>query len=275
MTRERIEKEAAGLVERAGENIIRPEFAIAEDVAGMRMYAPPMVGFGDAKDPIFEKLRDPRVVGPHLRLPEEWLPGARTVISVFLPKSAEVRADNARDMALPSPGWLHARFEGQKLLEVLAGHLVGVLQGAGHRAVAPMLSPEMQTNDGKPGRPAEIPVYSSNWSERHAAYICGLGTFGLSKGLITARGVAGRFTSVITDLPLSPDERPYTGVYEYCSQCGACVKNCPAGAIDLETGKDHPKCEAFLNRMQERYSPRYGCGKCQIRVPCETRPGTR
>jgi epoxyqueuosine reductase QueG len=99
--------------------------------------------------------------------------------------------------------------------------------------------------------------------------VCGLGTFGLSKGLITRKGIAGRFGSIITELYLSPDKRGYENIYEYCSMCGRCVKNCPVNAITIENGKNHIICSDFLDKTREKYSPRYGCGKCQINVPCE------
>jgi len=113
-------------------------------------------------------------------------------------------------------------------------------------------------------------TFGSNWSERHAAYVCGLGTFGLSKGMITERGMAGRFASVIIEEQLETDERPYTDVYEYCTGCGACARRCPANAIDLKKGKDHIACRAWLLRMSEIHAPRYGCGLCQTGVPCES-----
>ena len=100
------------------------------------------------------------------------------------------------------------------------------------------------------------------------AFVCGMGTFGLSKGLITERGVAGRFGSVIVDAPLEVTPRPYTDIYEYCTKCGACMR-CPAGAITLEEGKSHEKCSAYVHTLRVKYAPRFGCGKCQVKVPCE------
>lgn len=98
-------------------------------------------------------------------------------------------------------------------------------------------------------------AFTSRWSERHAAYISGLGTFGLHKGLITERGTCGRFVSVLTDLPLTPTARPYTGLYDYCTHCGACVRRCPVGAISQETSKDHVACAYFVDWAMALYAP--------------------
>ena len=49
----------------------------------------------------------------------------------------------------------------------------------------------------------------SNWSERHIAYAAGLGTFSLSDGFITERGIAHRCGSAVVglELPASPRTR--------------------------------------------------------------------
>lgn len=52
--------------------------------------------------------------------------------------------------------------------------------------------------------------------------------------------------------------------------CGACVKNCPVDAISLEEGKDHKICCDFLDITGKKFKPRYGCGKCQVSVPCQS-----
>ncbi len=53
--------------------------------------------------------------------------------------------------------------------------------------------------------------------------------------------------------------------------CGTCISRCPAGAISLEGGKNQIKCKEWMDLMKARWSPRYGCGKCQVGVPCESR----
>jgi hypothetical protein len=70
-------------------NYIPAEKAISEDLVGMRLYDVPIFGVADALDPMFEEMRRPGAIGPHFLLPEEWLPGAKRVISFFLPSSTK------------------------------------------------------------------------------------------------------------------------------------------------------------------------------------------
>ena len=145
------------------------------------------------------------------------------------------------------------------------------LARGGYQALVPILNRRfvvVRRPDEKvfPGR-----SFTSVWSERHIAYACGLGTFGLSKGLITKKGIAGRFGSVVTALKLVPTGREYNDVYEYCVMCGACARRCPAKAITIENGKSHPICVEFVDGIKKKFVPRYGCGKCQVGIPCEGR----
>ena len=68
-----------------------------------------------------------------------------------------------------------------------------------------------------------------------------------------------------TEFPAT--ERKYTGIYDYCINCGACIARCPVNAISMAKGKDHIKCSLFQKKSMKLYEPRYGCGKCQICVP--------
>jgi len=145
----------------------------------------------------------------------------------------------------------------------LTEYLLKTILEAGFKSVAPSI-------DSRYKNGAENTQHTSNWSERHVAYACGLGTFGLSKGIITKKGIAGRFGSILTELELPKDTRPYSDIYEYCTMCGLCINRCPANAISLENGKQSPLCSDFLDKTREKHNPRYGCGKCQVSVPCES-----
>lgn len=222
----------------------------------LQIYDPPLIGVAGASDPLWEKLKEPNVVGPHHLTPDEWLNGAKSVISYFLPFTEHVRSSN-RSEGMPSPEWLHGRYEGEMLNNALRSLISEIVEAEGGKALAPALDNRFTVNN-----------HSSNWSERHVAFIAGLGTFSLSRALITSLGTAGRFGSVIVDLELEPKTRQYQEVDEYCIKCGACQDRCIIGAITAN-GKDKESCSKYLQGILELNKPRYGCGKCQTAVPCE------
>lgn len=261
----------AHLIDSDPGNRIAEEEAIVPECVGLKMYDAPLIGYADAVDPLFEELKKPGIVGPQMLLPGEWLTGAQSVISLFLPFSEEVRSSNRKGTE-PSPQWLHARVEGQRFIASLTAGIVQILENMGYAAAAPCIDTRFRFAEGKARDDDERwkdRTFTSNWSERHTAFAAGLGTFGLSKGLITEKGMAGRFTSIITTAKAEPDVRPYTGVYEYCIMCGACAAKCPINAISMDGGKDHILCAQQVDLSRTVYAPRYGCGKCQVGVPCE------
>ncbi|MEY8001346.1 4Fe-4S binding protein [Clostridium sp. Mt-5] len=271
MNKQDLIKTAENFVENSEDNYITKSIAISENVIGMKIFEKPIFAFGDTDDEYFELLKQPSAIGKHFLLPKEWLPRSKTVISFFLSFSEAVRKGNRKNMLWPSEEWLHGRIEGQNFLNKLCIYLRSELIDAGYNSLVPSLDKRFWTVTSSNDSTHPEVLFTSNWSERHVAFVCGLGTFGLSKGLITQRGIAGRFGSILTELYLSPDRREYKKVYEYCLMCGKCIKNCPANAISMENGKNHTICSEFLNKTAEKYKPRYGCGKCQVGVPCECR----
>jgi len=242
---------------------------------GMKIFEQPLIGFAAAEDPIFKEFKKEEVIGSLYVLPEEWLPEAKTVISYFLPFSEHIRSSNYGGPPT-SVKWLHARFIGEEFNKSIRKFLLGELEKMGGKAVAPALHENYF---------ADYDNFSSNWSERHVAYAAGLGSFGLNRGLITEKGLAGRFGSLITTLYFPATIRSGGGVFENCpyftdESCSACVKRCPSGAIKKE-GKDKAVCNNYTRvedhlqelRLQFGYDHSV-CGKCQINVPCEnTIPG--
>ncbi|MDR1245571.1 MAG: 4Fe-4S binding protein [Clostridiales Family XIII bacterium] len=272
--REQLSRGSEAFVLSCSANIVSAGAARTPEMAGLVLYDAPILGISRTDDPLFDRLKDSGVVGPHAISPDEWLPGARSVVSFFLPYSERVRASNRSNYDWPSVEWTHGRIEGHEMVITLARYIIGFFEKRGARAMMPTLDArfgprfhfERETAVNPP------PRYNSRWSERHIAYISGLGTFGLSRGLITRCGMAGRLGSVITDMALEPDSRSYVDIYEYCNRCGICAKHCPVNAISLETGKSHPPCSDFLSAVLEKEGePYYGCGKCQVGVPCEAR----
>ncbi len=254
-------------------NSIAEDVALSPELAKRPIFEAPLLAFGSTTDELFLSLKNEGVIGPHFVLPTEWLPSGKTIISIFFPFAQHIIQSNAQDMGHPSHGWLHGRIEGQMAVSHTCRHLVSYLQEHGYEAVFPVEDKRFKSVQKKGTgnfQNADL-QFTSNWSERHVAHICGLGTFGLSKGLITEKGIAGRLGSVITNAECDITHRKYKDIYEYCSKCGKCIKNCDVNAISFEKGKQHEPCVAKLHAIKEIYKPRYGCGKCQIHVPCATR----
>ena len=271
VTRADIEAFALQYLTDPSRNVLTAENAATAADVGITIYDAPLVCTGLADDPLWEQFKQPGAIGAIYRTPREWLPGAKSVISVFAPFSEVVRQTNTAEPIYPSSAWVSAYRTGGALIKQLSVALAEWLNDAGYRTVAPAMSEGFRFvyEDGSdPDIPAGV-SYASNWSERHAAFVCGHGTFGLSRGIITRRGMAGRFSSVVTDLELEPDERIYEGLYDFCILCGKCMKNCPPKAI-TEKGKEHTPCNAWLTEMKKRNGIAGCCGKCQVNVPCST-----
>jgi len=242
----------------------------------------PSVGFSRGDDPLYAFYKD-HIDHDFYRLPSEWLkavyghdfdPANVSVISWFLPQTDDTKEKSRKTTDCPPMEWTMNRVHGEECNRQLAKALEQHLIELGYEAVAPMCSDQFSWGD------SEKFVKMSNWSERHTAHISGLGTFGLCDGLISKRGKAGRYGSVIVYAPLEATERTYTTYNEYCmakNGCTACIKRCPAGAITLEGGHDKRKCMQYHSEVIEKIDlERYGydgyavCGLCQTGVPCES-----
>ena len=151
----------------------------------------PITGFADANHPGFSRLK--ALVHCEHDLPGDVLDGATVVLSYFVPFSEEIVRSNGSE-GLSSPEWAQAYEVTNGMLSRLNGHLISFLNSGGYRAA---VSREASVFDRK--------KITSRWSQRHVAYLAGLGTFGLNNMLITEAGCCGRFGSVVTDLDIAPD----------------------------------------------------------------------
>lgn len=273
MTRDDISVRVNELFNSVQGNVLTAQDKIKKKYTGLKMFDAPLIGIGSAEDELFDEYKKTGVIGPWHMSPNEWLPEARTVISLFFPISEEIRESNRAEKSIGSQQWVYARIDGQAYIGKFMAELRNELEEAGIKACVPAIDDRFEAVKAGKGIKGfdeiDNKTFGSRWSERHAAYVCGLGTFGLSKGLITEKGIAGRFASIIVDAYLKPDVRQYAGIYDYCINCGACAKRCPVNAIDPETGKDHVKCHKNVIKSGIIRYPRYGCGLCQTAVPCE------
>ncbi len=253
-----------------------------EDPALGTMLEPPTVRIADARDPWFARFKE--LLGDFHWTPQQALcqldtgAQARSVVCWSMPVARPAREANAGQGRFPHRLWAYVRTFGERINNALREGLATRLTDAGYPSVAPFLLDQCEV-EARPGV-----GLAANWSERHAAFVAGLGTFGISGGLITERGIAHRLGSVVTSLQLTTTPRPYgDDPFAWCLRsargtCGVCMERCPVGSVG---GSVHERnkgaCAAHGARIRREcredfgWQGIYGCGLCQTGVPCESR----
>lgn len=281
-------EEAAGLVQSWAEEFISgPANDLGRpDGSKEAAFGPPLMGFAAGDEPLwaeFKKAVDPGHWTPKeafdLAFPDLNAPaGELAVIAWVLPQTKATRRDQQAERDFPCERWARNRWQGQpRVVDGLARHLIERLGAAGIKAVAPDFLPQWEWVEGGPF------LFSSYWSQRHAAYVAGLGTFGLCDGLITPLGKAVRLGSLVVRASFPAAGRDYEGPYDHClffnsGTCGKCARRCPTGAVGPR-GHDKILCRHYIYDQSVPYimsrwpdiSGAYGCGLCQVAVPCESR----
>jgi len=245
-----------------------------------KIFDTPLVGFSSGADPLYDEYKSH--IGSFYFTPLELFtksfPDKKilaediSVISWIIPSTAKTRREQAEQKKHPSERWVRTRDIGEKFNNEIRMHVVRQLETSGIEAVAPLLSPHWARSDEGPYAPC------SNWSERHAAYAAGLGTFGLCDGLITPVGKAMRSGSVIAAIRIPASVRPYNDHHAYCLHfseniCRKCIPRCPVNALS-EAGHDKKRCMQYTEHVMHDYIKKeygfdtYACGLCQSWVPC-------
>ncbi len=274
-------KEPEKFIEQAITKFVQESSFNRRKVDGGRYFDPPLVGFASANDPLFQQYK--KIIGKFHFTPREIFnltirksdqKKELSVISWVLPICEDTRKHNRKEDKYPSRLWSHTRYFGEPFNVRLRNHVVSLLKRKGYKAVAPTNSPYFKhhMHSSKAG-------FTSNFSERHAAYACGLGTFGLCDGFITPKGKAMRLGTVVTDLVLKPSDKPFAHhhancLYYFNKTCRICASRCPSGAITSK-GHQKDKCYDYMHnvcrpaKMAEYGVEITGCGLCQTKVPCE------
>jgi epoxyqueuosine reductase len=245
-----------------------------------KIFDTPLVGFSSGLDPLYDEYKSHigNFYFTPLELFAESFPGKKysaedlTVVSWIIPSTAVTRKEHGAQKRYPSERWARTRDLGEKFNNAIRIQVVEQLKTAGIAGVAPLLAPHWARYSEGPYAPC------SNWSERHAAYAAGLGTFGLCDGLITPVGKAVRIGSVIAAIQIPPSTRPYDDHHAYCLHfteniCRKCIPRCPIKALSQE-GHDKKPCMQYVEHTMNKYIKKeygletYACGLCQCNVPC-------
>ena len=253
------------------------------------MFDEPIVAFADGSDSIFEDYKT--IIGDFHLTPREvlemhvkvkgWKYGVKdnmenvSVISYALPIPYKTRLSEQQTSYGGSRRYNHNRWLGGTFISSPAQYVASLLEVMGHNAVVPSRSFGKQIDMSG--------WFAANWSDRHIAYACGLGTFGLNGLIITPKGNAVYLGNVVCDVALTPTPRneSHTGncLFYQGIPCQRCLERCASGAIS-EQGRDNSTCRKYLTRDQHTTLRELGldngfvgrapaCGLCSTKVPCE------
>lgn len=186
--------------------------------------------------------------------PSALMQGARSVVVIGIPVQRTILA------TAPSSYYSEHYRTVNSMLDHAAQRIAMELHILGHEAI-------FVSRDGYAGIDGLRKDASSFFSHRHSAYLAGLGTFGASGMLITAKnGPRIRFTSVITTAEL-PFDGPMKD--QLCIGCGKCAEECPESAVVSGTYPekltDKQRCVEYSALLRKRgCSP---CGRCIFVCP--------
>lgn len=192
------------------------------------------------------------------------------MVSIALHYGKNVVIDNSKEQEYPSYLWYEMTDKFfNDIFEPLKEQIEKIFQG--NRVLFPT-----KTSLYNIGGIEKIRV--ANWSERHIAFACGMGSFGLNGALITNYGCTLRLISFITDAKFDKYSKPVEDIYANClyfqrEKCGKCIKKCPVDSITSEKRVIENCYEREYIKNKEKAIEIYGkgvtaCGLCMSGVPC-------
>ena len=239
------------------------EFEGREDISSR--WKEPILGFADADDPIFHLLKEV-AFKEHIE-PKDILENAQSVVAYFLPFEDWIPKSNIKDR-LSSKEWARAYLETNILISEINDNLITWFKNQGYDAAKL-----------PPGQNMDYKALKSVWSNRHVAYIAGIGKFGLNNMLITEKGCCGRLGNIVTNAKIQATKRTEQEncLYKHNKSCAICVDRCVNEALFIHSF-DRFKCFEMCEESGNFHSD-IGeisiCGKCLVGLPCSSRNPVR
>lgn len=220
----------------------------------------PIIAYADPNDPIFDQLKEV-AFEEHLS-PYDILESAKTLVAYFLPFEDFVWESNIGGR-IASIEWAKSYIETNILIGLINDDLIEWLKNEGYEAAK--LPPEKNM---------DYENLKSVWSNRHVAYIAGLGKFGLNNMFITEKGCCGRLGNILTSLKIQATKRSESEncLYKHNGSCGLCVDRCVNDALftdDFDRFKCYEMCKENIIIYKELGFASV-CGKCLVGLPCSS-----
>ncbi|MBQ6172848.1 MAG: epoxyqueuosine reductase [Clostridia bacterium] len=137
-----------------------------------------------------------------------------------------------------------------------ASHALGLYLQKNGYDFYPVAASQSVNTDGNP--------FKGDYSHKQTAVYCGLGFIGLNNLFIHNKfGPRVRLATVFTDCPVTDNQAHVMDKNEYtaCSQCGRCIKACPAQAI-TPNGFDPKACSDYMKKAFQLIGRGSVCGIC-------------
>lgn len=190
--------------------------------------------------------------------PEDILPGAKSVITFAykLNSGAIENLPKTRNQYM-----LEFNAVNQILLQA-AHKITRLLEDRGFISIG--LGPEADIGD--------YPRLKADFSHKHSAVICGIGTFGVNNLLLAGKaGPRVRLASVLTAAELKYTN---TKAESSCITCGQCAENCPSGALSRWEGNYSPQTGWVIDKERCAHyifvtNAGKRCGMCIAACPAE------
>lgn len=277
---ENINKEIKNIISNVFNSLERNNFAVLGK-PDEPMFDSPLVGIAAGNDTYYDFLKEH--IGEFHWSPAEAFAikhgsspdsSKLRVISIIFPQTEATNDMQSKQLAFPCDNWYVSRGEWEHLMAEFCSKLEAELDMIGIRSAS------IDFLQGLGARYSENVGTASNWSHRHAAFSAGMGTFGLSDGFISERGMSVRLTTIVVEADLDITPRGDIGPYDWCLYyksgiCGACIRRCPVRAI-TEKGHDKTACSNYKDTKCAANWPEYidhsnyktPCGLCQTKIPC-------
>ena len=243
--------------------VIKSTVSEYENTQMEKYWKEPIIAIISAQDKNLAILKE-AVSAEHL-MPCDILPGAKSIISLFIPFHENIVNSNINGK-MASREWAVAYITTNEMIKTINDNIETLM---GHNGYKAEKIPATHNFDEK--------ILISNWSHRHIAYIAGTGTFGINNMLITRNGCCGRFGSIITNYEFN-EYKHTINVNEKClnkrnGSCGACQKKCIVNAYENNMFNRQKCYKQCLENSEYHKNTGYAdiCGKCLVGLPCSTK----
>ena len=228
-----------------------------------KMWKEPIIEIISANNEELKKLKE--IVHDKHCLPGDILSDAKSIISFFIPFHDSIPDSNI-DGLMASKEWAITYVKTNELIKLIGDKIEVFMDKYGYKTGKIPATHNYNEED-----------LISNWSHRHIAYMCGMGTFGRNNMLITKNGCCGRLGSIVINYEFA-EYKSKAKNNEMCLSksgkvCDICRGKCMVSAYEdnvFNRFKCHAQC-----KKNSKYHEKLGiadvCGKCLVGLPCSTR----